>query len=320
MNFFNDIIYFSYIDDAARGFIKDFYETAGPDVFYSHLNQIFDLEFRNKILDVVDPTKPHYTPEQQQIANKVYKKFAMYLHTHRSASGDTYWLGRGITKEQIAKYSLGDTSSLSLDSIYFLFSLFGKNESDEFKTFAKWVAKSVIEQLQTAKDLYGDSLSISCPSFDANGNLTGIVFRIVHYDARYKGSKNIFKFYNPYSYSFLFDGAVVDQYEELYVVEGVFDALALYRFGLPNVVCPSMVRFSPWHVSKLKDKKLHIIFDKDLGGLMGLRHAKNVFPNQDNLKSLVILPSSKDFDEMLPSEIDWTLSHLKELDVRNNLS
>ena len=53
---------------------------------------------------------------------------------------------------------------------------------------------------------------------------------------------------------------------------------------------------------------------------MGLRHAKNVFPNQENLKSLVVLPSSKDFDEMTSQEIEWTLSHLKELDVRNNLS
>jgi len=318
MNFFNDIIYFSYINGRARDLLMQIYK-ADPVHFYMHLDQIFDLEFRNKILDAVDSDMPRYKIEDQAIANSVFQKFALYLHEHRSDEGNSFWAKRGISYEQIHRYKLGDTGNLTPQDIAKLFGRFSKGESEQFRGYALSAMKCVAEQLLTAKNLYGNSLSVSCPSFDAQGNLTGIVFRTVYYTDKYKTSKNVFKFFNPYSYSFLFDSSIIDKFDELFVVEGIFDALALYRAGVENVISPSMIRMSPWHVEKLKDKKLHVIFDRDLGGMTGLREIKNSF-KEENLLTLGLLPSERDFDELPLCEIELVINNVKSLDVRRYLN
>lgn len=317
MNFFNDILYFSYINESARDLILKAYKV-NPESFYTHLNQVFDLEFRNKILDVIESTEPRFLLDQQPVANSVYQKFAIYLHEHKSPEGTTFWHTRGVTDEQIKKYKLGDTGELTPLEVIRVFKDLSCGESPEFKQFSYNAALATAEQLETATQLYGRPLSVSCPSFDSQENLRGIVFRTVAYTPKHISSKNIFKFYNPYSYSFLFDYSVYEKYEELYVVEGVFDVLALHRAGIENVISPSMVRISEWHVEQLKTKKLKVIFDKDFGGLAGLRSIKNSMP-ADSIEILALLPTSRDFDEMTQCEIDCVLNNLPHLDVRNSL-
>lgn len=315
MNFFNDILYFSFIDEKARHFIRQAYETE-PSRFLYALHQSFDLEFQDKVLEALNLLTTPYTKADQLTANRVYFKLADYLHVNRSTEGVSYWKSRGVTDAQIINYRLGDTKVLTAESLPKIFEYLKKGESLEFKLFSFFAERGTLDQLKTAETLYGNSLAVSCPSYDQVGNLHSIVFRTVHFKPKGPQTKNIFKFYNPYSYSFLFDYSILDKYEELYIVEGIFDALALYRYGLPNVISPSMVRMSPWHVSKLKDKKLHVIFDKDLGGLMGLKHIKETLPEK-NLETLALLPTKKDFDELSPNEISKTLANLKKFDVRN---
>jgi len=98
----------------------------------------------------------------------------------------------------------------------------------------------------------------------------------------------------------------------------VFDVLALQRFGYNNVISPSMVRLSPYHTNLLKDKKLHILFDRDRGGLEGLRFIKDHYENQDNLITLALCPTTdKDFDEMTEGEVSNFMRDVSNYDIRN---
>jgi DNA primase len=173
------------------------------------------------------------------------------------------------------------------------------------------------DQIKTAERLYGSGHAVSCPSFDSKGKCRGIVFRILHYKKNEKSLKNMYKFYNPFSWSYLFNFKTVEENDELIMVEGVTDAMALLRAGYKNVISPSMVRLSPYHTRILKDKKLHVLFDHDRGGLEGLKFIKDHFENQDNLVTLALCPTTRDFDEMTLEEIHHYMDHVSEYDVRN---
>ncbi len=52
MNLLNDLLYFTYIGGKEEKVIRMMYNI-DPELFLTHLNQLFDIEFRNKIADVV---------------------------------------------------------------------------------------------------------------------------------------------------------------------------------------------------------------------------------------------------------------------------
>ena len=52
MNILNDLIYFTYIGVEEKNLLEKMYKV-DPKIFLEHLNQLFDIEFRNKILELV---------------------------------------------------------------------------------------------------------------------------------------------------------------------------------------------------------------------------------------------------------------------------
>ncbi len=315
MNFLNDIIYFSYITSSHEEVIKQFYKF-NHEVFFEHLNQLFDVEFKNTILSIVKEPLIEHVEETQYQYNAIFKLLSLSMHERLSNRGREYWNNRGVTDAQIEEFYLGDNE-------------YWVTHSKEFTSFCSYlqhiypaeivehVRLSYANQVLTSIRLYGDAHSVVTPSFSEEGECKGLVWRITEYKKENVG-KNVYKFYNPYSYSYLFNFKDYQKYDELYVVEGVFDALALHRFGIHNVISPSMVRISPWHVRLLKKKKLHILFDLDNGGYSGLRFFQEKLP-ASCLATLALCPTNKDFDEMNDKELDYYFNHLKEYDIRNIL-
>jgi 5S rRNA maturation endonuclease (ribonuclease M5) len=328
MNMLNDLIYFTYIGVEEKTLLEKMYKV-NPKIFLEHLNQLFDIEFRNKILELVgEPLVANPEGAQAEI-DAIFTDIAHHLHFMMSETGRDFWHSRGITDAQIVEYQLGDNyiwlPSLQAPGEFVLpgfsfagdpafFPELGKRYNP---TYVKQAFKSMYDQIKTAERLYGSGHAVSCPSFDSKGKCRGIVFRILHYKKNEKSLKNMYKFYNPFSWSYLFNFKTVEENDELIMVEGVTDAMALLRAGYKNVISPSMVRLSPYHTRILKDKKLHVLFDHDRGGLEGLKFIKDHFENQDNLVTLALCPTTRDFDEMTLEEIHHYMDHVSEYDVRN---
>lgn len=315
MNILNDLIYFTYIGTEEKELIQFMYET-NKKIFVDHLNQLFDIEFRNILLEAINQPLIQNPEEEQEKINIISTDVANYLHSTLSAKGREYWNNRRVSDSQIEEYRLGDTSSLiSLtdDTRSFFKKLYNKYKS----IYVKQLFNSLFTQVLTANTLYKDGLAVCCPSFDSRNICRGMTFRILGYKKSPKSLKNIYKFYNPYSWSYMFNYSTVEKYDELILVEGVFDALALIRAGYPNTISPSMVRLSPFHTRLLRDKKLHILFDRDRGGLEGLKFINSKMENKEKLITLALCPSDKDFDEMSTEEIDEYMKKVSDYDVRN---
>ena len=317
MNILNDLIYFTYIGVDERELIRIMYRT-DKRVFMSHLVQLFDIEFRNRILtEVGEPLIQNVSEEQKEI-DLIFTEIAEYLHKNISEEGKAYWLSRGVTEEQIKEFKLGD-NGVWMAKPEEMLPYFHLHLAKHYKVeYVQQAYHSMCDQLRTAERLYGSGLATCCPTYDTNGLCKGIVFRILNYKKNNnKMYKNMYKFYNPFSLSYLFPFSNVEKYDELIMVEGVFDALALMRAGYPNVISPSMVRLSPYHIETLRNKKLHILFDCDRGGLEGLKFIKDKFENETNLATLELCPTPKDFDEMTTTEIDTYMENVWHYDVRN---
>ncbi len=317
MNILNDLIYFTYIGTEEEALIEQMYKI-NPVLFKDHLNQLFDIEFRNKILQIVGEPLIEDPDAAQAEIDGIFTEIAQYLHEHISEEGKQFWYGRGITDAQINEYKLGDNSiwlalRFSQETVEFVMQLQKKYN----EIYVKQALYSMHDQIKTAIHLYGKGIAVSCPSIDSLGICRGIVFRILHYKKSEKSIKNIYKFYNPFSWSYIFNFRTIEHYDELIMVEGVTDAMALIRAGYPNVISPSMVRLSPYHTRVLKNKKLHVLFDRDRGGLEGLRFIKDHADSSTNLVTLALCPTERDFDEMSMQEIEEYMSNVSEYDVRN---
>ena len=314
MNILTDLIYFSFIAEEERRLLRSLYE-AEPAIFLHHLNMSLDIEFQNKVLDSLDLPGYKRPLSDQNTLYQILTEVATYLHTNLTDDGRHYWLSRGVTFEQLAQFKLGDNGCwLKYGAQSFFKALLGKYST----SLVDQVYVSLQEQINTASRLFGDGHAVCCPTFDAIGLCRGLVYRNLHYVPNPTSLKNMFKFYNPCSWSYLFNFETVEKYDEFYLVEGVFDALALQRAGYPNVISPSMVKLSEYHCSVLRGKKLHVIFDGDNGGLYGLRFIKDHL-DEANLLTLALCPTTKDIDELSEVELSIFMKNLPNYDVRKVL-
>jgi archaellum biogenesis ATPase FlaH len=89
-----------------------------------------------------------------------------------------------------------------------------------------------------------------------------------------------------------------DSYDHFWLVEGIFDALALYRAGIKNV---GMVlgSFNKKSLFPLRDKTLFILFDNDFDGWDGARKSAEQFREFGGNPVILELPRGnwKDVDE-----------------------
>ncbi|MCA1807172.1 MAG: toprim domain-containing protein [Actinobacteria bacterium] len=313
-----DVIHFLSIDPKLQKHLPELYSN-NKQLFERALNYIFDIERREQLKEMIGypvKTSPSYVPTLQFEMDQAMSLVADYMHKHLSQSNEEYLMRRGITREQINRYKIGDNSV----SIPFLGDLEWHLVNNYVRVEVATRIKSCLgHYVNEIKGRYGSGYAISFPSYDAKGNFKGIVFRTVGF-VKTNETRNMYKFYSPYSYSFLFNEGALEKYDEVYLVEGVADALALIRLGYDNVISPSMVRITESHVKKIVDNnvKVNVIFDQDQGGFAGLRHVQAALP-KEHLGTLACTPSPRDLDEEIPSRIHEYLEKLEAFDIRKVL-
>lgn len=305
----SDILYFASIDPKLHSIIKQIYQR-DPTIFRVGSSLLFDIEQRNNLHSLVG--EPTVTTSLQTKINIAVEDLTNILAERLSDEGRAFLNNRGITDEQIEMYDIGDSRILDshFDEVFHNLSC----HSDE-----------VLALLQTCLSQYRDAIVeryssphfISFPAY-RSGQLTGVVFRTVAFEKREEQMRNMFKFYSPYNYSYMFNEDVLNTYDEINVVEGVADALALIRYGYPNTVSPSMVRLSPAHIRKLAGKRLNILFDQDMGGFAGTRYIMDRIP-PEQLNIVALTPNEQDFDEEDESVIHSYMSNLTKFDIRKHM-
>ena len=304
----SDILYFASIDESLHHIIRTL-DRKDPEAFKAGSSLLFDIEQRN-ILQSIVRKPPLKRPKLQRQLNSAMEELAAIMSEQLSDTGRAFLNNRSISNEQIARYKLGD--SYILDSHFDeVFHNLSHRHTDEV---LRLIQGSLIQYRAAIVDRYESSHFISFPTY-RNKHLTGIVFRTVAFEKREDQVRNMFKFYSPYNYSYMFNEDALDSFDEINVVEGVADALALIRHGYENTVSPSMVRLSPAHIQKLSNKRLHILFDRDMGGFAGAKYVMDRIPTEQ-LSVVALTPNERDFDEEDESVIHSYMSNLAEYDIR----
>jgi len=306
----SDILYFASVDPKLHSIVKNIYKQ-DPNVFRIGSSLLFDIEQRNILNEIVG--EPAITDASLQTEiNQATASLCEIFHERISLRGQVYLHNRGISDEEISTYRFGDSTILDFHFDEVFHNL--RHHSDE----ALHLLKQCLSQYTKAiMDRYSSPHFISLPSY-RNGEFTGVVFRTVAFKKREDQMRNMFKFYSPYNFSYMFNEDALDNFDEINIVEGVADALALIRLGYKNTISPSMVRLSPKHIEKLKGKKLNVLFDQDMGGLAGLKYIADHVPEQQ-LNVLALTPRSTDFDEEDEDTIHSYMAKLPEFDIRRHV-
>jgi DNA primase len=272
-----------------------------PENFLYYLEQHYVVVYQEEVLKKLGVTHPLFNQEQ---IDSLFKQFAIFFH--KNANTD-YFKFRGITENQIEKFQLGSTHCLS-DS--FLLTSFLKSIKNDYP---EELIISVLDYHLNMKEintnLFNSPHFTTYPSFDNLENCKGICYRTEHYE-KLLSFRNLHKFFVSHAPSFIFNYKTITQYDELYVVEGVFDVLALDRIGINNVISPSYTKISKYQYEVIKDKKLNLAYDLDKGGLYGLKQFKDAYPKANATFNL--LPTEKDFDEMKEKQIKSFLKSIKK--------
>lgn len=251
-----------------------------------------DLFERTNLLDFV-------TLYNQEEIDKIFTEFAIFFYKNGITD---YFLNRGITKEQIDKYKLGSTHILYNVEVTKPFV-----ESLRVKYNNELVDKILYFHLKctnSIKSLHDSEAFMTIPDFDKDGICKGIVYRTEYFE-KISGIRNFHKFFVSHAPLYWFNSQAIEKYDTLIVVEGVFDALALLKLGVKNVISPSSTRISQYEYNLINDKNIHIIFDKDQGGLFGLELFMTQYDKEDRIYSTTydLLEDERDFDEMKSEEV-----------------
>lgn len=276
-------------------------ELAAPelkDEFIRQTQYHFVEEYQRDLFTSTNLINEVNIPNQEEI-DLIFTEFAYHFHLHVVKD---YFINRGITLEEINTYKLGSTHI-----IYNTEATGPFIETLKKKFNPKLVDDVVFFHLKShnaIKKLHSSDAFVTIPDFDNKGICRGIVYRTERF-VKDGDLRNLHKFFVSHAPLFWFNSKVINKYDTLIIVEGVFDALALLRVGILNVISPSATRISKYEYRKIKDKHLHLIYDRDQGGAFGLELFFNEYDNElrDKITTYDVLEDLRDFDEMSKEEI-----------------
>ncbi len=274
-----------------------------PVKFKKWLLYLFNIPFQNEIFKMVGiEDKVSYGQEDViKLNNILYNLF----NKTKSSIGTDFFEKRNITMEEQEKYKLGDTITTFTDPLYFKQLIYEAGNQNINEELLKKVIDFHFSLFDISKNLYGNGSYVTIPSFDREGNCSGICYRSVAYKNLGGSKKNVFKFHFLNAPAYLYGEEFIDTNDELYCFEGVFDVIACRRIGIENCLALGNVRLSEQQYEKVKDKKIHYRFDDDLGGRNGLRQITTMYKKHNNENYTVdILPFKEDIDEHIYKEIE----------------
>ncbi len=210
--------------------------------------------------------------------------------------GMDYYLSRGLTPATIKTFGLG-VALPEWDSLYKHLKAMGYTSEEMYQA-------NVV--LKSKKGTYFDNFRDRTifPIINVRGNVLGFSGRRRNEDttSKYVNTQDT-PVYSKRQNLFALNFAKSHCAEQVIVVEGNFDAVALHQAGFKNTVAPFGTAFTEEQAQLLSryTKEVIICFDSDLAGEEGIEKAFKALTNTGLSVKVLKLPVGKDPDEFLRS-------------------
>lgn len=299
----SDLYYSFYLTDEKSKLSKIY--KFNPSSFTQEIQKHFYILYQKDISKLInDDISFHF--EQADIDN-VFNEFALFFY---ESDNKKYLKSRNIPQDLIDKYKLGSTHIFFNENKWdtFISSIYKKYNKNIIKLVAIYHKNLFLTNLK----YYNDANCSTIPCFDKNNICKGIVYRVEGYTDKYKELRNIYKFHVSHAPSYMFNQHIIDEYDTIILVEGVFDALSLVKIGYPNVVSVSHLKLSEYQFNLIKGKNIIMIYDNDLGGLNGLEYFYEKYHHRCKSVKYYQTPE-KDIDTMINLNIDSAKNYLNAI-------
>ena len=280
---------------------------AGGDVF-TFIKLIENLDYIDAVKLLADRCGVTVTESQQEdtlhnlkkrileINREAARFFYSNLFKPEGKWGLDYYISRGLTPATIKSFGLG-VALPEWDSLYKHLKAMGYTAEEMYQA-------NVV--LKSKKGTYFDNFRDRTifPIINVRGNVLG-------FSGRRRNEETLSKYVNTQDtpvYSkrqnlFALNFAKSYCAEQVIVVEGNFDAVALHQAGFKNVVAPFGTAFTEEQAQLLSryTKEVIICFDSDLAGEEGIEKAFKALSKTGLSVKVLKLPVGKDPDEFLKS-------------------
>ncbi len=189
--------------------------------------------------------------------------------------------------------------------------MIGLWDSQMYKELVALYGESRIKQMRFPK--VNENSFIVLPIIE-NNKIVTFMFRSISDNSEYKyiysaepnkSLVDVVYNYNPY-----------DQNTEIYVTEGIFDAIALYGIGITNVVSLLGLNITNKKLSKLnRYSVINLALDTDRSGYRASLKAAQYFMLHNKIVYLILNTPYKDVDEAIKARVydKETIKHKKQL-------
>jgi DNA primase len=200
---------------------------------------------------------------------EVYSKTTPFLHFYLNnfQPALNYMFSRGISKEVIDKFEVGICPKNN--TLYkFLY--------DQYKDESKFISTELFTYNKEPK--YGSRIVLPIKDY-SNTHTVGFVGRLVKYDTNKKYFSNddtSNKYINPMESShlggyhkdqYLYGYYFAKNYQDIYVVEGYMDVLAMHTAGYENTVALGGTAMTSKQFSLISNKNIILALDSDKSGI-----------------------------------------------------
>jgi len=265
------------------------------------LMRIENLTFKDAINQLAKEAGievPEFIPKDnidRDILLEINEEIKNYFVEHLKGLPYEYLLKRGLTEESIKTHQIGFIGEDNREIFHHLLSK-GFKKEDILRT-----GNFRIDNTGNIVSYFYNRIMI--PIFDLSGKVVGFSGRSFSgQEPKYLNSIDspIFK-KGEVLYLMNLSKEYIRETKEAIVVEGYFDAIALFENGIKNVVSTMGTSFTEQHARLLKRfaSKIYFFFDNDLGGRSGAERAVEIC-NKVELTPLVITSNSNlDPDEII---------------------
>jgi len=265
------------------------------------LMRIENLTFKDAINQLAKEAGievPEFIPKDnidRDILLEINEEIKNYFVEHLKGLPYEYLLKRGLTEESIKTHQIGFIGEDNKEIFHHLLSK-GFKKEDILRT-----GNFRIDNAGNVVSYFYNRIMI--PIFDLSGKVVGFSGRSFSgQEPKYLNSIDspIFK-KGEVLYLMNLSKEYIRETKEAIVVEGYFDAIALFENGIKNVVSTMGTSFTEQHARLLKRfaSKIYFFFDNDLGGRSGAERAVEIC-NKVELTPLVITSNSNlDPDEII---------------------
>ncbi len=227
-----------------------------------------------------------------QILSRAMEYFQSNLHTQKGEEALKYLESRGIYSDDIKIFKIG----FGLPGFQNLRQELFRNESEVNLA----IELGLLKRSDKAKEPYDFFRGrIMFPVIDSRGRVVAFSGRILgpSEEAKYINSPNSLVYdKSRIFYNLNLASDAIRKSREAVVVEGVFDAIGLFRKGLESVVAPLGTGFTEGHVRILKNMadKVYLMMDSDSAGTKGAFRAVNLLNKESVTVKICHIPEGKD--------------------------